>query len=427
VSGAPQKNRDSVEVTTHSVAGDEGDGMALTMSQDVYYDPYDTALCNDPYPAFRRLRDEAPLYHNEQYDFFALSRFDDVEAALIDRETFQSGRGVILEMIQQNVEIPPGTLIHDEGRIHTIHRSLLSRVFTPKSMLAIEPQVREFCVRKLDELADRDRFDWVKDYAEYIPMQVFGMLLGIPEEDREAVRLQAEEGMHAEPGKPKEYSDDQMLGEFYGDYVDYRYQHPGDDVTSRLLFTEFEDADGVQRTLTRAEALVYLSVVAGAGNHTTNRLISWSAKVLADNPDARREIVADRSLIPNAIEETLRYEPSSTQIARSVGEDVELHGQTVPAGSAILLLAGSANRDERQFDDPDRYDIHRTIGHHLTFGYGSHFCLGAALARLEGRVALDEALNRFSAWELDHDNLQMGSLTGVRGYEALPVVVTERA
>jgi cytochrome P450 len=397
---------------------------ALAMSQDVYYDPYDTALCEDPYPAFARLRDEAPLYYNERYDFYAVSRFSDVEAALVDRERFRSGRGVLLEMIQQNVEIPPGTLIHDEGRLHTIHRSLLSRVFTPKSMLAIEPQVREFCVRRLDELVGRDRFDWVVDYAEYIPMQVFGMLLGMPEEDREVVRLHAEEGMHAEPGKPKDYTDDdQMTGEFYADYVDYRYQHPGDDVTSRLLFTEFEDVDGNHRTLTRAEALVYLSVLAGAGNHTTNRLISWSAKVLADHPDARRELVEDHSLIPNAIEETLRYEPSSTQIARSLSEDVEFHGETVPEGSAFLCLVGSANRDERVFPDPDRFDIHRKIAHHLTFGYGSHFCLGASLARLEGRVALEEALDRFPEWEVDHEHMRMGSLTGVRGYESLPVII----
>ena len=396
---------------------------ATTTTSDVYYDPYDTALCEDPYPTFKRLREEAPLYYNEQFDFWAVSRYADVEAALIDHQRFRSGRGVILEMIQQNIEMPPGTLIHDEGRIHTIHRALLSRVFTPRSMTQIEPQVREICAAKLDELRERERFDWVVDFAEYIPMEVFGMLLGIPKEDREAVRQHAEEGMYAEPGKPKVYDDDQLLGRFYSDYVDYRYQHPGDDVTSRLLFTEFEDMDGVRRTLTKDEALVYLAVVAGAGNHTTNRLISWTAKVLADNPDQRRELAEDHSLIPNAVEETLRYEPSSTQIARSLGEDVELYGQTIPEGSAFLCLVGSAARDERAYEDPDRFDIHRQIGHHLTFGHGSHFCLGAALARLEGRVALEEALDRFPEWEIDREAMRMGSLTGVRGYESLPVTI----
>jgi cytochrome P450 len=396
----------------------------VAMSHDVYYDPYDTDLCADPYPAFRRLRDEAPLYYNERYDFYAVSRFADVEAALVDRERFRSARGVILEMIQANIDIPPGTLIHDEGRLHTIHRSLLARVFTPKSMMAIEPQVREFCARRLDELVGRERFDWVTEFAQFVPMRVFGMLLDIPEADQEAIREHVEAGLHSEPGKPKEYGDTSaMTGEFYTEYVDSRYANPGDDLISRLLFTEFEDVDGERRTLTRSEALTYLGVIASAGNHTTNRLIGWTAKVLADNPDARREVVEDRSLVPNVIEETLRYEPSSTQIARYVGSDVELHGQTVPAGSAFLCLVGSANRDERVFPDPDRYDIHRKIAHHLTFGYGSHFCLGASLARLEGRVALDEALKRFPEWELDHEHLRMGSSTGVRGYESLPVFI----
>jgi cytochrome P450 len=326
-------------------------------------------------------------------------------------------------MIQANIDMPVGTLIHDEGRTHTIHRSLLSRVFTPKSMLAIEPQVREFCAARLDELVGRDGFDVVHDYAEYIPMRVFGMLLGIPDEEQEAMRLHVEEGMHAEPGKPKEYAETNMEGDYYAGYVDARLKNPQDDLITKLLYTEFDDPQGNHRTLTRSEALTYLGVIAGAGNHTTNRLITWTAKVLADNPDARREVVADRSLVPNVIEETLRYEPSSTQIARSVTHDVELYGQTVPEGSAFLCLVGSADRDERQFEDPDRYDIHRTIGHHLSFGYGSHFCLGASLARLEGRVALDEMLKRFPEWELDHANLRMGSSVGVRGYESLPILI----
>jgi cytochrome P450 len=169
---------------------------------------------------------------------------------------------------------------------------------------------------------------------------------------------------------------------------------------------------------------MYLSVIAGAGNHTTNRLISWTAKVLADHADARRELVADRSLIPGAIEETLRYEPSSTQIARWIAEDVEIHGQVVPRGSAMLCVVGSANRDEREFEDPDRFDIHRKIGHHLTFGYGSHFCLGAALARLEARVALEEMLERFPEWEVDLSQSELGTAPGVRGYSSLRLVLS---
>ena len=233
-------------------------------------------------------------------------------------------------------------------------------------------------------------------------MRVFGMLLGIPEEDQERVLDHVEEGMNTKPGEPTAY-DGFPTGDFYGEFLDDRIANPRDDLITRLITTEFDDEHGVRRTLTRDEALVYLTVIAGAGNHTTNRLIGWTAKVLADNPDARRELVADPSLIPNAIEETLRFEPSSTQIARWVASDVEIHGQTVPRGPRSCCCAGSANRDEREFEDPDRFDIHREIGHHLTFGYGPHFCLGASLARLEGRVALEELLKRFPDWEVDLD------------------------
>ncbi|TMK58776.1 MAG: cytochrome P450 [Actinobacteria bacterium] len=298
------------------------------------------------------------------------------------------------------------------------------RVFDEKAMAAIEPQVREFCASRLDELVGRDSFDFVTDFAEYVPMRVFGMLLGIPEEDQQRVLEYTEIGMNSEPGKPKVYDDeDFMSGEFYGEFVDERYENPRDDVITRLIMAEFDDEHGVRGTLTREEALTYLSVLAGAGNHTTNRLISWTAKVLADNPDARRELLENPALIPNAIEETLRFEPSSTQIARYVARDVEIHGQTVPEGNAMLCLAGSASRDERVFEDPDRFDIHRKIGHQLTFGYGAHFCLGASLARLEGRVALEEVLKRFPEWELDRENCVLGTAPGVRGYASLPVFI----
>ena len=191
-----------------------------------------------------------------------------------------------------------------------------------------------------------------------------------------------------------------------------------------LLTARVRGRDGHDRTLTRDEVLSYTQVLAGAGNETTGRLIGWLGKVLADHPDQRRELVADRSLIPNTIEETLRFEPTGPHVARYVAHDVEYYGTTVPAGSAMLLLVGSANRDERRYDDPDRFDIHRDDGQHLTFGYGLHFCLGAALARLEGRVALDEVLNRFPDWEIDHDNIGLAPTSTVRGWDSMPVFVT---
>ncbi len=191
---------------------------------------------------------------------------------------------------------------------------------------------------------------------------------------------------------------------------------------TELLFAEFEDETGTTRRLTRDEVLVYVSVLSGAGNETTNRLIGWMGKVLAEHPDQRRELVEDPSLIPNAVEELLRFEPPTPHVARYVTRDVELHGTTVPAGSAMLCLSGSANRDERQYPDPDRFDIHREIGQHLTFGYGIHYCLGANLARLEGRIAMDEVLKRFPEWEVDEANARRAPTSTVRGWDALPVV-----
>ena len=210
-------------------------------------------------------------------------------------------------------------------------------------------------------------------------------------------------------------------GEMFADYIDWRAEHPSDDLMTEMLHAEFEDENGTVRRLTRDEILIYVTVIAGAGNETTTRLIGWAGKVLAEHPDQRRELVEDRSLIPNAIEELLRYEPPAPHVGRYVARDVELHGRTVPEGNVMLFLVGAANRDDRRYPDPDRFDIHRKIGQHLTFGYGVHFCLGAALARLEGRVALDEVLQRFPEWEVDWDRAKLAPTSTVRGWETLPV------
>ena len=208
----------------------------------------------------------------------------------------------------------------------------------------------------------------------------------------------------------------------FADYIDWRAKNPSDDLMTEMLQATYTDTDGVERRLTRDEVLNYINLVAAAGNETTTRLIGWTGKVLAEHPDQRRDLVADRSLVPNAIEELLRYEPPSPVQARYVMADVEHHGQVIPEGSAVLLLNASANRDERKFADGENFDIHRKIDHHLSFGYGIHFCLGAALARLEGRVALDEVLQRFPEWEIDTDNAVQARTSTVRGWEKLPVV-----
>jgi cytochrome P450 len=393
-------------------------------ASDVYYDPYDFTIDSDPYPVWKRMRDEAPLYVNEKYDFYALTRFEDVEPCLTDWETYRSGHGTVLEMVRANMEIPSGAILFEDPPLHDVHRGVMRRVFTPRKMDAIEPKVREFCRRSLDPLVGSGRFDFIHDLGAQMPMRTIGYLLGIPEEDQEAIRTRLDEGLHLADGEQPEASDQRGGMDLFGSYIDWRIEHPSDDIMTDLLTAEFVDETGTQRRLTRGEVLAYVQLLAGAGNETTTRLIGWTGKVLAENPDQRRELVADPSLIPNAIEELLRYEAPSPVQARYVQHDVEHYGTTISEGSVVLLLNGSANRDERHFPDPDRFDIHRNVGRHLAFGYGVHFCLGAALARLEGRVALEEVLKRFPEWDVDWDSAVQARTSTVRGWESLPVTVS---
>jgi cytochrome P450 len=398
--------------------------LSLATNHSVYYDPYDVDINANPYPTYARLREEAPLYYNQRYDFWALSRHADVEKALINPATFSSRRGPILEMIKADFPSPSGNILSEDPPIHTKHRGLMSRVFTPRKMNALENQTRAYCAACLDPLVGTDRFDFVKDLGAEMPMRVIGMLLGIPEPDQTAVRDFADRQLRTRPGEPMRMDERSMpSGEMFAEYIDWRAKHPSDDLMTALLNAEFEDENGQVRKLTRQEVLTYTSVVAGAGNETTGRLIGWLGKVLGEHPDQRREIVQDRSLIPAVVDETLRFEPTGPHIARYVAQDAEYYGTTVPAGSAILLLVGSANRDPDRYTDPDHFDIHRNEGAHLTFGYGIHFCLGASLARMEGRVALDEVLNRFPDWEIDYDNTKLAPTSTVRGWETLPAFI----
>jgi cytochrome P450 len=390
---------------------------------DLSYDPYTAVNLDDPYPLYARLRNEAPLYYNEEYDFYAASRYEDCERGLRDAARFISGRGGILELIKANVEMPPGTLIFEDPPAHDVHRSLLQRVFTPKRVAELEPKIREFCARSLDPLVGRREFDLIAELGAQMPARVIGLLFGIPEEDLDAVRAGTDANLRTTAGEAMEVSDVTFGSEMYADYIDWRIDHPSDDLMTDLLHTEFEDEHGVRRTLTRDEALLYTTVVSGAGNETTTRLIGWAGKVLAEHPDQRKDLVGDRSLLGAAIEELLRFESPGVQIARYMPEAVELHGQTVPEDSVMIFIVGAANRDERRWERSEEFDVHRKLQQHLGFGYGIHYCLGAALARLEGRVALDELLDRFPEWDVDLERARISPTSTVRGYETLPVLV----
>ncbi|GFG72782.1 cytochrome P450 [Mycobacterium botniense] len=399
--------------------------MTTAHDTDVYYDPYDVNIVANPYPVYARLREEAPLYYNQRYNFWALSRHADVEKALVNWETFSSSRGDILELIQSDFDMPPGVMMFEDPPMHTMLRGLMSRVFTPRRMAAIEDQIRRFCVRCLDPLVGSDGFDIIAELASMMPMRVIGMLLGIPEDDQISVRDANDANLRTRPGAPMKVTDPDAIadGRIYADYIDWRAKNPSDDLMTALLNVEFDDEHGVRRTLTRDEVLRYTQVVAGAGNETTGRLIGWLAKVFAEHPDQRRDVYRDRSLLTRAVDETLRFEPTGPHVARWMATDFECYGTTVPAGSAMLLLFGAANRDPRRFTDPDTFNIHRNDGAHLTFGKGLHYCLGANLARLEGRVALDELLNRWPDWDIDYDTAQLAPTSTVRGWERLRIVL----
>jgi len=390
----------------------------------VYWDPYDARFAADPYPVLARLREEAPLYYNGQHDFYAVSRYADVERGLPDWQTFSSARGSILELIKSGIEMPPGTLIFEDPRAHDVHRRILVGVFTPRRIAALEPQVREFCARALDPLAGTTRFDLITELGAQMPMRVIGQLLGIPEADQEAIRDFVDDSLRTEVGAPMDFKSGAVLSnEMLADYIDWRQDHPSDDLMTELLHAEFEDERGVTRTLTRDEVLTYVTVVAGAGNETTARLIGWIGSLLAQHPRQRHELADDPALIPNAVEEILRFEPPGPAVARYVTRDVTLYDQPVPAGSAMVFIIAAANRDPRRYPDPERFDIHRQVGQQLTFGLGAHYCLGAALARLEGRVAMEEILRRFPRWDVDWEKARLAQTSTLRGWDSLPLVV----
>ena len=401
------------------------DSATLDATSDVYFDPYDVDINANPYPVFARLREEAPLYYNAQHDFYAVSRYEDVNRGIVDHGTYSSAKGAILELIRADFPIPSGVLIFEDPPIHDIHRKLLARMFTPRKIALLEQKIRNYCVESLDAVVGAGRFDFVTDFGAVMPMKTISALIGIPEADQVAVRDHVTGQMKTEAGKPMKAAEEGLVsGDIFADYIDWRVDNPSDDIMTELLNVEFVDEQGVTRRLTRDELLIYLNVVAGAGNDTTTRLIGWAAKVLAEHPDQRRQLVEDPTLIPKAVEELVRFEPPAPHVARYVTRHVEIHGQTVPQGAVMMMLIGAANRDPRQFPpDGEVFDIHREQRAHLGFSVGAHYCLGSSLARLEGRVALEEILKRFPEWEVDLPNAVFSTTSTIRGWESMPAII----
>jgi hypothetical protein len=388
-----------------------------------YFSPYDYEIHADPYPVYAKLRDEAPLYRNEDLDFWALSRHEDVAAAFRDHEGRSSANGVSLDPSAWGpaAHRTMSFLALDPPR-HTRMRALVSRGFTPRRVRELQHSISELTGRYLGPALDRREFDFVTDFAGLLPMDVISDLVGVPEPDRAEVRRLADLLVHREEGVldvPRAGMEAALtLAGYYGELVAERRRRPAADLTSALLDAEI-DGD----KLTDDEIIGFLFLMVVAGNETTTKLLGNAIYWAWRHPAELAKPLADPARVPDWIDETLRYDASSQFIARTVVAPFEAHGQVVPAGGRLLLLIGSANRDPRAFADPDRYDLDRDTSAMISFGAGRHYCLGANLARLEAQVALTEFARQVSGYEIDEAGAVRVHSVSVRGFASLPVKV----
>ncbi|MEE2851883.1 MAG: cytochrome P450 [Actinomycetota bacterium] len=393
----------------------------------IEFDPFSADFFNGAYDTYRRLRDEAPIYYSAKWDFWALTRYEDVAPATKDHETFSSAKGATLDMVKAHDDaIPvPKVIISMDPPEHQKMRRLVSNVFTPRSIAALEDMVRDKVYERIEAL-DPASFDVVADFSALFPNEVITTMLGVPKQDRDQIRLWLDLLLERHPGEiattKQGYQASVSTGLYYYDLVQQRRAHPEDDMISRLIETEIE-RDGVVEKLTDVDITGFATMLGGAGAETVTKLVGNAMVAFADFPDQWRKLHDDRSKIPAAVEELLRYEAPSQYQVRTATRDVTYYGTTIPAGGPVLLVTGSATRDERMFDDPDRLDIDRDrkMGFNLAFGYGIHSCLGAALARMESRIALDALLDLLPEYEVDRDGLQRVAMANVCGWSNVPV------
>lgn len=386
------------------------------------YNPYVFETQHNPYPVYARLRDEAPVYHNPDLDFWALSRYADVLAAHKDPVTFVSSHGVTLEGNEAGQDL----LITKDPPLHDWHRRVVSRVFTPRRVNGLEPYMREFCASLLDPYVGEPGFDVVEQFSIQLPLAVIGELLGIPESQRQEVHHLADRMFVREDtvtvSEDAANAQVELGALLYGIVVERRAELR-DDVISLLIASEVTDDDGNGWYLTDEELATRVLELAFAGHETVARLIANGVVALAWYPDQRAELVADRNLLPNAVEEMLRWDAPSHYQGRWTSTDVSLHDTTIPADSRVVLVTGAANHDERVYTEPGHFDLHRDIDTTVSFGYGVHFCLGASLARLETRIAFDELLTRFPEWGIDESGVERMRSSNVRGLAKLPITL----
>jgi len=385
------------------------------------FDPYAYETHEDPYPIYADLRAHAPVYRNERLGFAALSRHGDVLAGFNDVARFSNALGVSLDPAATHPAARATmSFLAMDPPLHTRMRGLVSRAFTPRRIADLEPRVRELTRQHIGRLVDRGRCDFVRDFAARLPMDVISEMLGVPEADRDRLRELADAVVHREDGMydipaAGMAAAAELLG-YFADAVAERRRVPREDLSAALLNAEL-DGD----RLDDGEVVGFLFLMIIAGNETTAKLLGNALYWLWRNPDQRRAVDADPKLVPRWVEETLRYDGSTQALARTLTADVELHGERLKAGDRVVLLVGSGNRDERVFPDADRFDVRRDTSDMLSFGHGLHFCLGAALARLESRVALEEVQARLRGWEIDPAGLRRIHSVNVRGFSSMPI------
>jgi cytochrome P450 len=396
---------------------------------DVEYDPFSYEQDQDPYPVYRWMRDFAPAYRNERLDFWALSRFQDNLDAFLDPATFSSSWGTSLEFMD-GPKADIGLMIFMDAPRHTRYRKLVSSAFTLGRMRAIEPLIRSIATRHLDALVGRPRFDVVREFSARLPMDVISTLLGIPEADRAEVQRKSNLMLHREPGNPMPTHEavraSLELIPYWSEQIAERRRRPQDDLMTDLVQVEVADDDGVLQRLGDDEIRSFFMLLVTAGNETVTKLLATAFLELANHPDERRILVSDPQWIQNAVEETLRFDPPSQYQGRVATRAITLHGASIPKHGRVLLINGATGRDERRFENPDRYDVRRTVDLHLGFGYGRHFCLGASLARLESRIGIEEFLRRWPDYEVPADGIERMHSSNVRGLAGLAIEPAQR-
>ncbi|KPM51997.1 hypothetical protein CcI49_19670 [Frankia sp. CcI49] len=391
------------------------------------YDPASFEDQDNPFPIYRRMQEEQPLYHNAEVGFWALTRFEDVAAGLVDHAALSSARGTLIESIRSD-EPPPDMIIFQDPPRHDTLRKIVSRAFTPRRVSELDAKVRGMAAGWLDPLVAGGGGEVVADFAGLLPMAVIAALLGAPDDDRAHIRSLSDRLMVREEGSLDRPGDAQSAGAelwvYFSELVASRRRAPRDDLATALVEATIVDDDGAQQRLSDEEIVWFCLLLGVAGNETTTKLITTGVVALADFPGERARLVADPGLWPNAVEEVLRFDPPSHYQGRVTTRPMLWHGQEVPAGETVLLVNGAANRDPRVFTDPDVFRVDRVIDRHLAFGKGVHFCLGAALARLETRIALEEFLRRFPDYEVDRAGFERAYSSNVRGLSKVPFTAT---